>query len=296
MKAYIDAGITIIIYLVCLNSENINGNEYYLKPFQMNLILQLPGQQIPIHYDTPFFNGATRYNFPKWLLIVMEHSKLFENRRIPQVQIVTYIHSNSDPNRGGDFILYPNGITKHETLFQALPRRAIFADGSLYAHGTTILYPNTSNIISLNKDNESYLKYIKELNVWRLHYNNNSNTYSDFKWNELRASIAMRAWCFNNKSDADSFDPHKLSNDFNMDDILHALKMDISSKLGKSMESLNAMKPFDLGMLMIQTYIKYPYKGIIFKYNYCAVFKPLKVRFPSFIRFQNLVKTLLNCD
>jgi len=40
-----------------------------------------------------FFWGASRFQFPQWLLAVMKFSGLFEDRFVHQVQVVAYLHS-----------------------------------------------------------------------------------------------------------------------------------------------------------------------------------------------------------
>ncbi len=63
---------------VCLGEkkQNANSDSVYIRRFQANFILHIAGQQIPFHYDVPFFIGASRYIYPKWLLVVMERSDL----------------------------------------------------------------------------------------------------------------------------------------------------------------------------------------------------------------------------
>ena len=57
----------------------------HLAPFQFNFILQVPGQTVPMHVDGIYFWGATRFQFPQWLLAVMLFSNLFAERFIHQV-------------------------------------------------------------------------------------------------------------------------------------------------------------------------------------------------------------------
>ena len=52
-----------------------------LDPFQFNIIMQVPGQTVPVHIDGVYFFGATRFQFPQWLLAVMKFSGLFEEAK-----------------------------------------------------------------------------------------------------------------------------------------------------------------------------------------------------------------------
>ena len=63
-----------------------------LDAFQVGIILQLPGQAVPMHYDVPWFWGASRFTLPQWLLVVMDHSGLWRDRRVSQLQGVAYLH------------------------------------------------------------------------------------------------------------------------------------------------------------------------------------------------------------
>lgn len=45
--------------------------------------MQVPGQGVPTHLDCAYFDGATRFEYPHWLLNVMQFSGLFEDRYVP---------------------------------------------------------------------------------------------------------------------------------------------------------------------------------------------------------------------
>jgi hypothetical protein len=49
------------------------------------LLLILPGQELPMHLNVPYFWGADRSTLPQWLLVAMKNSHLFEDIFIPQV-------------------------------------------------------------------------------------------------------------------------------------------------------------------------------------------------------------------
>ena len=55
--------------------------------FQLDILLILPGQELPMHLNVPYFWGADRNSLPHWLLVVMKNSGLFEDIFIPQVQV-----------------------------------------------------------------------------------------------------------------------------------------------------------------------------------------------------------------
>jgi len=68
-------------------------DQQHLDPFQFNIIIQTPGQSVATHIDGVYFWGASRFQFPQWLLAVMKFSGLFEDRFVHQVQVVAYLHN-----------------------------------------------------------------------------------------------------------------------------------------------------------------------------------------------------------
>ena len=42
---------------------------------------------MPVHLDGVYFEGASKFQFPQWLLAAMKFSGLWEEQFIPQVQV-----------------------------------------------------------------------------------------------------------------------------------------------------------------------------------------------------------------
>ena len=53
--------------------------------------LLVPGQELGLHTDVPAVRGADRTEFPLWFLVVMRHSGLFEQWRIPVATAVAFV-------------------------------------------------------------------------------------------------------------------------------------------------------------------------------------------------------------
>ena len=123
---------------VKLATEICRGHSVF-DPFQLNLILVLPGQELPMHWDVPWFWGATRFSIPQWLLVVMEQSGLFAELSVPQIQGVSWLHNTtSQPGSGGEFFYYPTGVSGEQKVVQAAYNHAIIVDGCRVAHGTKL--------------------------------------------------------------------------------------------------------------------------------------------------------------
>jgi hypothetical protein len=67
------------------------SDKTYLDTFQFNFIIQVPGQTVALHLDAPYFWGATRFDFPQWLLVAMVFSNLFPDKFVDQIQVVAYV-------------------------------------------------------------------------------------------------------------------------------------------------------------------------------------------------------------
>lgn len=67
--------------------------------------LLVPGQELAVHTDVPEFRGANRKLLPQWLMVVMHHSGLFDDWRIPIATGIAYFGSC----QGGALAYYPDG-------------------------------------------------------------------------------------------------------------------------------------------------------------------------------------------
>ena len=102
-----------------------------------SLTILLPGQETPIHYDTPYFKRIGRSTAPVWLLVALKQSGLWADEEIKHTQVVAYIHGNrTKPGiNGGDFVFYPHGATGEKVAFKPRYNTGIFLDGTKTAHG-----------------------------------------------------------------------------------------------------------------------------------------------------------------
>src|SRR2546426_4229003 len=67
--------------------------------------LLVPGQELAVHTDVPEFRGANRKLYPQWLMVVMHHSGLFDEYRMPIATAVGWFNDC----HGGEFAFYPQG-------------------------------------------------------------------------------------------------------------------------------------------------------------------------------------------
>merc|ERR1712228_15773 len=253
----------------------------FFRPFQLSLILNLPGQSVPMHLDIPYFWPATRYAFPQWLLLVMQDSGLFKQQRLPQVQALVYVHDWRVQNEsdiamynefGGQFILYPHGYEHAPEVIPAAPKSAIFCDGSELVHGTSTFRAEVKPY-PFDKDKATKMRFDKSKNVWRL-YVDDTATEIVYSWQDIRASIAYRGWCFGDEDVMSNWDPIEWSQDWTLDDIMNRLKNDLVNKKNViGADKWDAMDAYDKGLLLIKTYIKLPKPALSrIPWNYCLIF------------------------
>jgi hypothetical protein len=198
---------------------------------QLGVIVQVPGQEVASHLDVPWFRGATRFNIPQWLLVVMESSGLFQHLRVPQIQGVAYLHSW--PARdvdGGGFYFYPDPVAAGNSkdyvvpaVHPPIPNSAIVLDGSVVAHGTTPYRDNqfAAQMIKraraaagdnstapyfpqpplIKKGYEYQLRFRKDTDDWAIHSPFQTAPERVYRTEDLRISLVWRSRCFRDEAD-----------------------------------------------------------------------------------------------
>uniref|UniRef100_A0AC35F934 Uncharacterized protein n=1 Tax=Panagrolaimus sp. PS1159 TaxID=55785 RepID=A0AC35F934_9BILA len=138
-------------------------NKQILDPFQYHLIIQVPGQVVPVHLDAPLFTDASRFQYPVWLLVAMTGSGLYKEKFVDQIQVVINLHEWNNTKLGGQFAYYPNNTVK-PIFVQPLPRSATIMDGAKTIHATNLYKPKVKPPM-LPKNAFNVLEYIGD-DVW----------------------------------------------------------------------------------------------------------------------------------
>ncbi len=203
----------------------------YLDPFQFNIITQIPGQTVAMHTDAPYFWGATRFQFPQWLLASMVFSNLFPERFVDQVQVVGYLHrwqpdplsapaptfnasdvssylpfaqhlfnqarAGPSPGKRGEFVYWDdeNPVPKRE---QPEPLAGSAVDGSKVVHAAVVYRPSAETPF-LDKSKVTSLEFAGN-DQWDLI--SGGEKLASYTTDDLRISIVYRARCFKNKAEA----------------------------------------------------------------------------------------------
>merc|ERR1712137_394436 len=202
------------------------AEKQYLDPFQFNFIVQVPGQTVALHVDGVYFWGATRFQFPQWLLAVMEYSGLFQEDFIDQIQVVGYFHSwNPTPEHGGNFVYWDTSDPIPRSV-PPMPLAGSIVDGSKTVHAATVYQPQVK-APKCDKSAETKLVYVGN-EEWELY--SDGNIVEKYKTDDLRWTIVYRARCFASKEEVDRFYNLPESDIKKLEDVLDILEKDLISK------------------------------------------------------------------
>jgi len=242
------------------------AEKQYLDPFQFNFIVQVPGQTVALHVDGVYFWGATRFQFPQWLLAVMQFSGLFQDKFIDQIQVVGYFHRwEPTEERGGQFVYWDSEEVQPRTV-PPKPLAGSIVDGSKTVHAATVYRPGVK-APRVNKSADLKLIYVGD-DRWELL--ENGKVFQTYTTDDLRWTIVYRARCFANEEEAVRFKNLPEEETMQLEDVLNILKNDMI-KRGKMSENDTSSR-LDLAITLMDEYIKYPLSpNAIIPYNYCAL-------------------------
>src|SRR4051794_18003033 len=93
--------------------------------------LMVPGQELAVHTDVPEFRGANRKLVPQWLLVVMKHSGLFDEYRMPIATAIAWFHDCE----GGELSYWPGGADAPARQHAVRYNTAMVLDTDSVFHG-----------------------------------------------------------------------------------------------------------------------------------------------------------------
>mmetsp|Transcript_1129 Transcript_1129/g.699 ORF Transcript_1129/g.699 Transcript_1129/m.699 type:complete len:436 (+) Transcript_1129:43-1350(+) len=246
-------------------------NDSYLDTFQFSYIIQVPGQTVAMHLDSPYFWGASRFNFPQWLLVSMVFSNLFKDLFVDQIQVVGYLHDwKETKSDGGEFVYYLN--SGNIGVVPPKYRSGTFVDGSKVLHAAKIYRPHVK-APHLSKDEDCSLSYTGN-EEWKIFCGD--RVVANYSTNDLRISIVYRARCFDSEQQAKEYENFQNSPDkiLKLDYIVETFKKDLVTTKGFTRDALDRLSSLDFAFLIMNTYIQYPLPPkelAFFPWNYCAI-------------------------
>jgi hypothetical protein len=296
---FIDKVNTICADSAAFKHRNVKKNSIVSEMFQLDLLLLLPGQELPMHLNVPYFWQADRNTFPQWLLVLMKRSKLFNNMFIPQVQGMNwlnldekfvlpegdYVDLNGD---GGDFYFYPylpnffkdsESGKEHKTyenvekyiILKSKPNSVILLDGAQVIHGIDRYKPNQHPPL-YSHSHQYTIKFDKKTQLWYL-YDLESTLLTTYYKEEPKLMVVWNAHCFANEAERVKFHDYDKRQELSLEQVIKVFKDDLRERSRLPSESI---EPLDLWTIALKEYLKYPVNthqqnSTIFGINYCLL-------------------------
>ena len=131
-----------------------------------NLVVLLPGQTLPVHFDIPSFDFIDKNRAPAWLQVALALSKLKEENEIKQIQVVSYLNGNKfDSDQGGELVIWPHGAEGRKRTIHVTSNTGVIMDGVHVAHGVALWNLELSKKrqpLHVDKDDDAYIQYNKQ--------------------------------------------------------------------------------------------------------------------------------------
>jgi hypothetical protein len=206
--------------------------------------LMVPGQELAVHTDVPEFRGASRKNVPQWLLVVMHHSSLFDAWRLPIATGISYFQDSD----GGALRYWPDGPDADPVVLPTRANTGVVLDTDSVFHGVDPVAPGmdapklaTGSTLAAEPDGH-----------WAL-CRPGGELLGRYDWDELRFSVSWKAYCFADEAERDTWRDH--GDDLTTDVIIERLVADL---VRRELTSPDVARDRDLGLLLIDTYVRYP--------------------------------------
>jgi len=206
--------------------------------------LLVPGQELAVHTDVPEFRGANRKLLPQWLMVVMQHSGLFDAYRRRIATGVAYF----EQCKGGALAYYPDGRDGEPRALGAKHNTAIVLDTDAVFHGVDRV-EETRPLPALRPG--LHLAFEGD-GVWRV--GPEDAPVARYRWGELRFSISWKAYCYADEAERRIVEEGR--DDLDLDRILATLAADLRRR-GRIAGSPPADED-EYARLLIEEYIRFP--------------------------------------
>lgn len=203
----------------------------------------VPGQELAVHTDVPEFRGANRKRYPQWLMVVMQHSGLFDAWRIHIATGIAYFRDCT----GGALAYYPRGPEGAAETLGARHNTAIVLDTDSIFHGVdrveeTVPLPVLQPGMHLRFEGDG-----------RFAVGPAGETLARYRWGEIRFSVSWKAYCFADEAERRSAEEH--TDDLELHQILEALTDDLRRR-GRIGSEVPGER--DLALTLIDEYVRFP--------------------------------------
>ena len=208
--------------------------------------LMVPGQELAVHTDVPQFRGANRKLLPQWLLVVMHHSGLFEEYRMPIATAIAWFHDCD----GGELAYWPDGGDAPARYHRVTYNTAMVLDTDSVFHGVERIADVAVDDLPRIRPGTT-LEHARN-GTWLLRGADGRET-ARYEWEQLRFSVSWKAYCFRDEHERDTWRDHR--DDLTLDFILDRLIDDLAARGGVELE---VTRDGELGQRLIDEYIRFP--------------------------------------
>ncbi len=209
-------------------------------PTMLYANILLPGQELPLHTDTPAFRGLDQTNAPEWLLVCMGHSGLFEDWRTPMIGAVSFFGGCE----GGDLVCFPNGVDGPQVRTPAADDTAIVLDSEGVFHGVARVggadHPAPPSEIGMEIQHVGGDGWVVR---------SRGKDVAEYRWGQFRFSVQWKAKCY--RSEADRAGADGIAREAAEATMVEDLRR--RGALGDALPNET-----ELALRMIQTYVRFP--------------------------------------
>jgi hypothetical protein len=208
--------------------------------------LMIPGQELAVHTDVPEYRGANRKLVPQWLLVVMHHSGLFADYRMPIATAIAWFHDCD----GGELAYWPDGAHADARRHVVKYNTALVLDTDSVFHGVDRIADVAADELPRLRPG-TVLEFADD-DAWRL-VGSDGSEIGRYPWNALRFSVSWKAYCFRDAHERDTWREHR--DDLTIDTILDRLVADLASR---DRVRVDVARDAALGQLLIDEYVTFP--------------------------------------
>ncbi len=215
-----------------------------IEPAIVYANLLVPGQELAIHTDVPEFRGVNRTRHPQWLLVVMHHSGLFDEWRMPIATAVSWFHDCE----GGEFAFYPRGADAPPVAHPVRFNTGILLDTDSVFHGVDRVAETAEPVDRLRPG----MRLCHDgADAWRVA--DGEETVTRYRWCDLRFSVSWKAYCFADEAERRTW--RTGAADLRVEEVVDRLVDDLRAR-GR----LEGARPGDAALveLLIDEYVHFP--------------------------------------
>ncbi len=212
--------------------------------------LMVPGQELAVHTDVPEFRGCNRKVVPQWLLVVMHHSGLFDEWRMPIATGIAWFHDCD----GGALAYWPDGAAAPPATHPCRFNTAMVLDTDTVFHGVDRIatvaeadLPPLRPGMVLEPAGAAHDWIVSRPDVPA------DEPVARYGWDDLRFSVSWKAYCFRDDAERDAWRTH--ADDLTLDRVVDRLVDDLRAR-GRIEGDVDRTP--ELGLLMIDEYVTFP--------------------------------------